>query len=125
MKNSIPPNKEKIEIMLSATDIRDIVVTALKDMKATDISVINVKKLTTITDFMIVCSGTSSRHVKSVAEHVIHVVKSEGIKPIGCEGEKDGEWILVDLGEVIIHIMLPRVREFYHLEKLWHRVKTK
>lgn len=110
--------------MKTATEIRDIVVKALKDMKANDVAILNVRKLTNITDFMIVCSGTSSRHVKSIADQLIQTVKSEGIKPIGWEGEDEGDWILVDLSEVIVHIMLPRVREFYNLEKLWHRVKS-
>lgn len=110
---------------MKATETRDMVIHTLKDMKATDISSLNVQKLTTISDFMIVCSGTSSRHVKSIADHLIHTVKTAGIMPIGCEGEKEGEWVLVDLGDVIVHIMLPRVREFYHLEKLWQKVTPK
>src|SRR5260221_8171599 len=110
--------------MKSTTAIRDLVIESLKEMKANDIATLNVKKLTTITDFMIVCSGTSTRHVKSISDHLIHKIKVAGMQPIGREGEKEGDWILVDIGDVIVHIMLPRVRDFYHLEKLWHRDKA-
>ena len=92
---------------------------ALKDLKARDIRVLNVSKLTKITEFMILASGTSGRHVRSIADQVIEKAKSEGRVPIGVEGHELGEWVLVDLDDVVVHIMRPKVRDFYKLENLW------
>jgi ribosome-associated protein len=92
---------------------------ALDEMKAVNVKVLNVHKLTDITDTMIIASGNSDRHVRSIADRVIEHAKKAGYRPMGVEGERDGEWVLVDLQDVIVHIMLPRVREFYRLESLW------
>ena len=92
---------------------------ALDEMKAVDVRVLNVQKLTDITDTMIIASGNSDRHVRSIADRVLEHAKKAGFRPMGVEGERDGEWVLVDLQDVIVHIMLPRVREFYRLESLW------
>lgn len=99
--------------------LQDLVVTALDDMKALNVKVLDVAKLTTITDIMVIACGTSDRHVRSIADHVVVKAKEAGQRPLGMEGERDGEWVLVDLPGVLVHIMLPRVREFYGLEKLW------
>lgn len=99
--------------------LRDLVVNALDDMKAVDVRVIDVRGATAITDVMVIASGTSDRHVKSLADSVIRAAREAGIKPLGVEGDSGAEWILVDLRDVIVHIMLPRVRDFYNLEKLW------
>jgi ribosome-associated protein len=96
-----------------------IVEGALDEMKALNVKVLNVHKLTDITDTMIIASGNSDRHVRSIADRVIEHAKKAGFRPMGVEGERDGEWVLVDLQDVIVHIMLPRVREFYRLENLW------
>ncbi len=99
--------------------LRDLVVGALEDMKAVDIRVLDVRGVTAITDIMVVASGTSDRHVKSLADSVLAKAREAGVKPLGVEGEGGAEWILVDLRDVVVHIMLPRVRDFYNLEKLW------
>ena len=99
--------------------LETVVVEALEDMKAANIKVLDVRSLTDITDFMVIASGTSDRHVRSVADRVIEKAKEAGFRAFGSEGERDGEWVLVDLPDVLVHIMLPRVREFYGLEKLW------
>ncbi len=96
-----------------------IVIAAMEDLKALDIDVFDVSEKTSFTDRMIVASGTSNRHVKSIAENIVVEVKKHAIKPLGVEGDDVGEWVLVDLGDVIIHVMLPQTREFYSLEKVW------
>src|SRR5271154_6422596 len=95
------------------------VTTALDDMKAVNVKVLDVRGLTDIADTMIIASGNSDRHVRSIADRVAEKAKAAGFRPLGTEGERDGEWVLVDLQDIILHVMLPRVREFYGLERLW------
>jgi ribosome-associated protein len=100
-------------------DVVKVVEGALDDMKAVNVKVMDVHKLTDIADTMVIASGNSDRHVRSIADRVVEFAKKAGFRPMGVEGERDGEWVLVDLQDVIVHIMLPRVREFYRLENLW------
>src|SRR6201987_1568639 len=99
--------------------LQHAVTTALDDMKAVNVRVLDVRGLTDIADTMVIASGNSDRHVRSIAERVVERAKAVGIRPLGTEGERDGEWVLVDLQDVVVHVMLPRVREFYGLERLW------
>ena len=99
--------------------LQDIVTAALEDMKAVNIKVLDVRGLTDIADTMVVASGNSDRHVRSIADRVVEKAKAAGFRSLGMEGERDGEWVLVDLQDIVIHVMLPRVREFYGLERLW------
>lgn len=92
---------------------------ALDEMKAVNVRVLDVHKLTDIADTMVIASGNSDRHVRSIADRIVEHAKKAGFRPMGVEGERDGEWVLVDLQDIIVHIMLPRVREFYRLESLW------
>ncbi len=96
-----------------------IVVAALEDLKGVDIRVIDVRDLTSITDRMVVAGGTSTRHVKALADNVALKAKQRGYVPLGVEGEQTAEWVLLDLGDVVVHVMLPETRAFYGLEKLW------
>lgn len=99
--------------------VEEVILEALEDMKAKDVRVLDVRGLTAITDAMIIASGTSDRHVRSIADRLIERCKEHGYRPTGIEGEREGEWILVDLQDAVVHLMLPRVRDFYQLEKLW------
>ena len=99
--------------------LEKLVLKALEDLKAVNIKVLDVRGLTDVADTMIVASGTSDRHVRAIAENVIMLTKAGGRRPLGTEGKQDGEWVLVDLQDVLVHVMLPRVREFYALEQLW------
>lgn len=100
--------------------LRDLVVRTLEDMKAFDIETLDVRGKTSITDYFIIASGTSDRHVKATAESVAFQAKQAGQLPIGVEGLQEGEWALIDLNGVVVHVMQPRVRDFYQLERLWN-----
>lgn len=104
---------------MQAEEIRDLAIRALEDVKAVKIAALDVRGKTAITDFMIIASGTSDRHVKALADSVINEAKQAGIKPLGVEGDRDAEWILIDLNDVVVHVMIPEIRDFYNLEKLW------
>jgi ribosome-associated protein len=99
--------------------LEQIVAGALEDLKADNVHVLDVRHLTTVTDTMVIASGRSDRHVRAIAGAVVEQVKKAGFRPLGVEGERSGEWVLVDLADLVVHVMLPRVREFYNLEKLW------
>jgi len=96
-----------------------LVIDALEELKGVDIRILEVSKLTSITDRMVIASGTSTRHVKSLADNVTRKTRAAGFRALGVEGEQAAEWVLVDLGDVVVHVMMPRTREFYALEKLW------
>ena len=104
---------------MNSEQLCDLVVAALEEIKAKDIVKLDVRELTTVTDYMIVASGTSNRHGKALADAVAEKARKAGHRPTGIEGEDGSEWVLLDLQDVLVHVMLPRVREFYNLEKLW------
>jgi len=99
--------------------VAQVVAHALDDLKAFETTFLDVRHLTTVTDAMAIASGRSDRHVRAIAHAVVEQSKQAGFRPIGVEGANAGEWVLVDLGDLVVHVMLPRVREFYNLEKLW------
>ncbi len=99
--------------------LRDIVLAAVEDMKGREPVEIDIRDKASFADELIIVSGTSTRHVRSIAEEVAKQAKTAGCPPIGVEGEREGEWVLVDLADIVVHVMLPRVREFYGLERLW------
>lgn len=107
------------------TSLQKVVINALGDMKALEVKVLDVRGLTDIADTLVIASGTSDRHVRSVAQQVVEKTKAAGFRPHGVEGQHDSDWVLIDLNEMIVHVMLPRVREFYGLEKLWDIAATK
>ena len=100
-------------------DLKAIVLAALEDAKANDVRQLDVRRLTDVTDWMVVASGTSTRHVLALADHVRTQVKAQGLSPIGTEGESGSDWVLLDYGDVVVHLMLPDTRGFYDLEGLW------
>ena len=113
IKTSLPTPPPPLESLLES--VHD----ALEELKARDSVEIDVRGKSSVCDYMVVASGTSSRHVKSIADEVVRFARKLGVMPLGVEGEREAEWVLVDLGDVVVHVMLPRVREFYALERLW------
>lgn len=114
-----PRTRKKPSKPAAADHLRALVLGALDDLKARDVREIDVREKSSVTDLLVVASGTSSRHVKSIAEEVVRKAKQAGLPPIGVEGQREAEWVLVDLGDIVVHVMLPRTREFYGLERLW------
>ena len=113
-------SEQKVQQGGAAEDqLLKIVVDAIDDMKGVDVMVIDVREMTSITDRMVITSGTSSRHVKAIADNVALEAKREGFPALGVEGAQAAEWVLIDLGDVVVHVMTPAIREFYALEKLW------
>ena len=104
---------------MQAETQKKIVIGALEDLKAVNIVTLDVTGLTDVMDYLIIASGTSNRHVKSLAGNVCMEAKRQELRPLGVEGEDAGEWVLVDFGDVVVHVMLPATRDFYDLERLW------
>ena len=104
---------------MKTTELKDLVVNALEETKGKDIVAIDVSDKTDVTDLMIVVSGTSSRHVKSLADNLSKTCKEAGFMPLGMEGAEQAEWVLLDLGDIVVHLMMPSARQFYDLERLW------
>lgn len=99
--------------------LAELIVGALDDIKGQDIVKLDVREMTTVTDYMVIASGSSNRHVQALVDNVAEKAKAAGHRPIGVEGEDGGEWVLLDLQDALVHVMLPKVRAFYNLEKLW------
>ncbi len=104
---------------MNSEELSNLAIEALEEIKGLDIVKLDVRNMTTVTDWMIVASGTSSRHVQALVDNVAEKAKAAGHRPSGVEGESGGEWVLLDLQDALVHVMLPKVREFYNLEKLW------
>lgn len=113
IKTCLPNPPPPVDVLLST------VLDAVAEIKAVDVVEIDVRGKTSVCDHMVIASGTSTRHVKSIADEVVKFAKRLDCQPLGVEGEREAEWVLVDLGDVVVHVMLPRVREFYGLEGLW------
>ena len=112
-------NNQTVPDELTTDQLQELVVSSLEDFKANDILVIDVSGRSPLTERLVIASGTSTRHVKSMSENLIVKAKAAGRPPLGVEGAREGEWVLVDLNDVIVHLMLPQTRAFYNLEKLW------
>lgn len=108
--------------------IEDLIKTvedALDELKAKDVVRIDVRELTGVTDYMVIASGNSNRQVGALADNVIEKAKAAGVRPLGVEGKDSGEWVLVDLGDIVVHVMQPATREFYDLERLWQSAESR
>lgn len=105
--------------MMNSEQLTELVTTALDDLKAQDVAILDISDKSSIADAMVIATGTSERHVGSIANAVVIQAKAAGEQPLGVEGEMKSDWVLVDMGDVIVHIMTPKARDFYELEKLW------
>jgi ribosome-associated protein len=113
IKTRLPNPPPPVDVLLRSVHA------AIDELKARDAVEIDVRGKTSVCDYMVIASGTSTRHVKSIADEVVKNAKQLDCQPLGVEGEQEAEWVLVDLGDVVVHVMLPRIREFYALERLW------
>ncbi len=104
---------------LTTDKLQNIVIQALQDLKAQNINHLNLEGISGFTDRMVFASGTSNRHVISIAQSVVDASKKANVSPLGVEGEDIGDWVLVDLGDIVVHVMLPETRDFYEIERLW------
>lgn len=111
--------------LLSLEEMKLAVVDALEDIKAFDITVMDVRPLTAMTSYMIVASGNSTRQCKAIADNVREKLKEKGVDAQGVEGEKEGEWVLVDLSDIVVHVMIPATRAYYNIEQLWSESQTR
>jgi len=119
-RTTTPRSRRKTAVAIDPVDhLRQRVLAALEELKAKDVREIDVRGKTSIADILVIASGTSTRHVKSIADEVVRYAKQAGMMPLGVEGQREAEWVLVDLGDIVVHVMLPRIREFYGLERLW------
>ena len=105
--------------MLPAREMAEIAVKALDSKKGKEIRLIRIDKITTLAEYFVICTGTSTRHVVSIADHVVQESRAAGLLPLGVEGEATADWVVVDLGDVIVHVMQEESRRLYELEKLW------
>ncbi len=104
---------------MQVQEIRNFLANKIDDMKAEDIVTLDVQGKSSVTDYMVICTGNSKRHVASIAEHVASEAKKAGLEPLGIDGAQEGEWVVVDMGSTMIHVMQEDQRELYQLEKLW------
>ena len=104
---------------MESAELKQLVIDALDDLKGINIVDLDVQGLTDVMDYLVIASGTSNRHVKSLADNVLMCAKENGHRPMGVEGQDGAEWVLVDFGGVVVHVMLPATRDFYDLERLW------
>jgi ribosome-associated protein len=109
----------KLKLAPEVARLHKQVINALEELKAKDVSEIDIRGKASFADLLVIASGTSTRHVKSIADEVVRFAKRSGVLPLGVEGQREAEWVLVDLGDIVVHVMLPRIREFYGLERLW------
>jgi ribosome-associated protein len=113
---------QSIRNKMKSRELKKLLMSALEDMKANHIVCLDVRKLTDVMDYMVIASGSSNRHVKALSGNVTEAAKRAGVRPLGVEGLDGAEWVLVDFGDVVVHVMLPATRDFYDLERLWSAV---
>jgi ribosome-associated protein len=118
-KTNYTKARANMNVEVAPETLRDLITVSLDDGKANDIRVLDVREMTSITDYMVVASGRSSRQVKALKERVLDTARVHDVRPIGVEGENAGEWVLIDFGDVVVHAMQQETRDFFQLEKLW------
>ena len=121
----IGTGSSNMQLNMQLDELKKTIVDALEELKVQNLKVLDVHEISGFTDLMVIGSGTSSRHVKALADKVVEKCKQAGVRPLGVEGEREAQWILIDLGDAVVHVMNPETREFYNLEKLWSVRETR